>query len=370
MSKSNVGISMIALIITIVVLVILTGVIVLKLTDTNIMELGNEGSFKQNIRTYETDLADYIGNQDFEQHGKYDATMLYANSSVVKIAGEEVTGTTIKDVIPSLSHKDISKFIVEVGKLKYVGTKAKEQKWAKEAGIELGIGYVQKGLNLWLDGIQNTENGHNAAATEWKDLSGRGNDAKFVNSNIHWNDKGVQLAQAEKNYLSTKTQNGLYGENMTVSATYQLTGDITDVYYGGLLSRSSGIGYEDNYLIYVNNLSAPAGRIGFGGTRLQDIGGSYTIVKNKTYTQTMSTQYDAQTNNTTIRFYLDDRLLYQKTLEGKPYVNTNHVTRIGTYIGNAQFFEGEIYSVRVYDRTLSEEEVSHNAAIDKTRFGI
>ena len=36
----------------------------------------------------------------------------------------------------------------------------------------------------------------------------------------------------------------------------------------------------------------------------------------------------------------------------------------------SEFFNGKIYSVRLYNRILSDEEVKYNYEIDKVRFGI
>ena len=58
-------------------------------------------------------------------------------------------------------------------------------------------GYIQDGLVLYLDGINNTGNGHSNTTTTWKDLSGNGNDAtlyNMTNSTISgWQEDGLRF---------------------------------------------------------------------------------------------------------------------------------------------------------------------------------
>ena len=48
----------------------------------------------------------------------------------------------------------------------------------------------------------------------------------------------------------------------------------------------------------------------------------------------------------------------------------NNEIHIGKLIGNKNGFRGKVFNVRIYSRALTADEIAHNYAIDKARFGI
>ena len=42
----------------------------------------------------------------------------------------------------------------------------------------------------------------------------------------------------------------------------------------------------------------------------------------------------------------------------------------GFYGNNAYRMKGKIYSIRIYNRALTQDEINHNYMVDKVRFGI
>ena len=77
-------------------------------------------------------------------------------------------------------------------------------------------GYVSDGLVLYLDGINNTGNGHDSNATTWKDLSGNNNDGTLNIAN--WTENSFKSDSTNKSYV--KLPNVLTGNNYTIQLTF------------------------------------------------------------------------------------------------------------------------------------------------------
>ncbi len=66
---------------------------------------------------------------------------------------------------------------------------------------------------------------------------------------------------------------------------------------------------------------------------------------------------------------------YNNPIEGDIVKTTRDTVFIlgadpGAKVATGEYFNGKIYSFRLYNRVLTDEEVKHNYEIDKVRFGI
>ena len=368
MKKKCMGVSMIALIITIVVLVILTGVIVLKLTDTNIMELGNEGSFKANIKTYEADLADYIGNQDMEHHGKYDKELLFADRLAVRYAGDDITGATIKDVIPSLSEKDLDKFIIEEGKLRYAGVKAKEQNWAKEVGIGTTVSYIKDHMILWLDGINNMGVGHGNNTATWKDLSGKQNNAILsgftFNEQSGWNENSLKFNGYMYGSVKGNTDFSQFkaGKPFSYGATFK-TGEAVTTWTGVLTTVKANADGNSG----VNGFNIQFGTRNNIGTFFGGTSTSYLVKEDEVVTPSTNYSVFVTYNGSVAKLYINGELANSTTVALQA---TTEELLLGGFYTKDKGGKFSLYGVYFYDKELSAEEVKYNYQVDKARFGI
>ena len=100
------GISLIVLIVTMIVIIILAVVVILTISKNNPIESAREAAFKEDIRTFQDELAMYIAKDYTSSGGQRD----------VKISATSYDG--IKNYIPSFSKKYEGKFIIENNKLK------------------------------------------------------------------------------------------------------------------------------------------------------------------------------------------------------------------------------------------------------------
>ena len=123
--KSKKGISLIVLIITIIVAIILAAVVILTLSKNNPIESAKEARFKEDVRTFQDELALYISKQYANAGGHWDG-----NISATSY-GE------IVDYIPSFTKKYEGKFIINNNNLEYTNKlDEKEKEYAQNLNVK------------------------------------------------------------------------------------------------------------------------------------------------------------------------------------------------------------------------------------------
>ena len=212
--------------------------------------------------------------------------------------------------------------------------------------------YVEYGLMCYLDGENNTGNGHNKTETIWKDLSGNKNDATIYGAT--WEDNNLKFNGID-NYAIIAEMNY---ENITLETVASIA---------NTNQKSSYIGNHEN-----------------GGYCLQCIEGKprfsvyiqdsyYSIIGNSKNVDQI--YYSLGTyDNKTIKMY-QNQYKFEREYKGnigKTLNNTNMALGANPYGNEAEgeYFKGKIYLVRIYNRALTEEEIKINYEIDKYRFGI
>lgn len=92
-------------------------------------------------------------------------------------------------------------------------------------------------------------------------------------------------------------------------------------------------------------------------------GGYLLSKKNATLNRTYHVA--ATTENNLTKLYLNS--MYDSEMEQIPLAYTNKATTIGEF-ENIAYTKGNIYSIKMYNRALTQEEINHNYEIDKHRF--
>ena len=128
MKKQN-GISLIVLIVTIIVVIILAAVVILTLSKNNPIESAKEASFKEDVRTFQDELAMYISKDYTSKSGQRD---------------EKITAVQfdkIKKYIPSFNEKYKKKFVIKEDNLVYNEDKIteSEKRYVDNLHIEANI---------------------------------------------------------------------------------------------------------------------------------------------------------------------------------------------------------------------------------------
>ena len=101
------GISLIVLIVTIIVIIILAAAVILTLNRNNPVDSAKEAIFKQDVRTFQDELAMYIAKDYTAKAGARDDKI------------NAMTYDKIKDYIPSFSKKYDGKFVIKNDELVY-----------------------------------------------------------------------------------------------------------------------------------------------------------------------------------------------------------------------------------------------------------
>jgi Tfp pilus assembly protein PilE len=166
------GISLIVLVITIIVIIILAGAVILSLSQNNPIVQATEAAFKSDLQEYKNELTLYLASEYSKKLGNLDTTTISAS----KTTGNYDGGKIIKQIITSMTDADTSNYIINKGKLVYIGSDINKKAWAKD--IVIPDTYIKDNLILWLDGrdFQNTP-----STTLWLDKSGNNNHASVYN---------------------------------------------------------------------------------------------------------------------------------------------------------------------------------------------
>lgn len=125
MKRENKGITMIALIITIIVLTILVTISISSITrNEGILHSTNYVAFSSKIKTYQAKLDEYITRKEIET-GK-SGLIIYTSDK-----------DEIKEIIPQISDEDADKFVIQNNELKYKDSSAtkKEKEWLAKLGV-------------------------------------------------------------------------------------------------------------------------------------------------------------------------------------------------------------------------------------------
>ena len=193
--------------------------------------------------------------------------------------------------------------------------------------------YVNDGLTLWLDGIQK-----GSLTNKWTDqVSGRKftmtGTYTFNNTSVHFTN-----ARAENN-------------NILNPVTFEIV----------LKNEKNGYG-----TVFINNNNNQS--IVFNNSNFIQIGGgnykkSYASSQNTIINYTIC--FDS--NKQVIKCYKNGQI---QTEGGstESWGSTYNGTKIGQYSNNYPFV-GDIYSIRMYNRELTDEEIQSNYLIDRQRFG-
>lgn len=219
--------------------------------------------------------------------------------------------------------------------------------------------YNQNQLLIHLDGIKNTRTGHRTNITHWEDLSGNNNDGEVIDGT--WDSDSM---------IYNGTTTGIYYSN-TLKDLFNISNTIEiRLIFNESNTRDVIIG---NYN-YLNNLNyeKSSSRNILDKSRIWLNGGQIDKDLDITYRTgialTVSFVYDKQNNE--LLEYIDgefidkvDGLPELKNLSDFAEVYIGRDSRTGDTVLN-----GKIYSVRIYQRLLSANEIRRNYETDKKRF--
>lgn len=215
-------------------------------------------------------------------------------------------------------------------------------------------GYTTDGLIVHFDALNNNGIGaYDANTSTWKDLSGNNNDGVIYNAT--WNSNNLSFDGAN-DFVSIGEFNI---QNVTLEAVI-----ISDEYQSGEREivanyQSSGYGLAifDGILGCQKNVDS----------RWKRLKMSSTNTYGKTYYLAMT--YDGNdiffnVDGQNVTASLDD--VTSPSSSTNLSLGANHISSSSTN----NYFKGEIYAIRIYNRALTEAEISHNYEVDKLRYNM
>ncbi len=140
------GISLIVLVITIIVIIILAGSVILSLSENNPILSATEATYMASLQEYNSELSIVISNEYIKNYG-FDPNTLYANAWDGD--PENISGS-VKQYITNMSVEDGKNYIIQKGKLVYIGSDQNSANLAGTVGIQntTSYDYVEtKGVN-------------------------------------------------------------------------------------------------------------------------------------------------------------------------------------------------------------------------------
>lgn len=195
-------------------------------------------------------------------------------------------------------------------------------------------------------------------ATVLYDVSGNSNNFTFTNTVTFANNALQFDGIASKGQLAANT---VYGNNTTWEAWVNRTASIStfNIFMGRYLPYFSL--FSNNSIRFSNVIGGVQRTLISNGTPIQD---------NNWYHLAFTTNYDGSTN-TTMTIYLNGNLNNSAAYTGTQGTYTFPFT-IGMWYpsGTDNPFYGKIANIKVYDRTLSADEIRQNFEATRGRFGI
>jgi hypothetical protein len=214
---------------------------------------------------------------------------------------------------------------------------------------------VTSGLVLALDAAD--RNSYVSGSTVWNDVSGNGNNGTLTNSPTFSNNSivfdGVDdtVNFASSTNATTVGLNGYHSVELWVRPSV-VTGD------KGMFSCDNGGANTNRYLHYIirNN------KFHLGWYNV-DVSGVQTIFANTWYNAVFLLDTDMRQ-----KIYINGILDAQGSPVGAFFNGGTATTQIGVYAG--QYFSGLMGMCRVYNKSLSSQEVLQNYNAQKSRFNL
>ena len=218
--------------------------------------------------------------------------------------------------------------------------------------------YVKNGLILHLDGINNTGSGHSNTSTIWKDLSGNNNNGTVTGAT--WGNTGLTfdgiddwVSIKELNYTEVSLEVVFKDNSIPDNSHHYMFCNMEQGGYGLGNNGSNGLVGQ----VCVNN--------------------EYQYLSIDNFDSTIKNTLTITSNGKESKLYLNGNLVKSIIVENGiiSYPNNSTIMALGTNPEGStniqlESYKGNIFSARMYNRVLTEQEVKNNYEIDKSRFGM
>ena len=215
--------------------------------------------------------------------------------------------------------------------------------------------YIKDGLILNLDGINNTMISHNSSTTVWEDLSGNG--LNFNLNNITINDDSMSFNGTTSYANIQDIELWKTIANNTTEYDVELCFKFNNSEsYQPIISSNYGLINVAKFVKYLQFKSTNF------GLNLSSILGSDDWSRYGKFTVSCNM-------NALLGYFNTTNYTLESTNNIAPPTSDNF--SIGTRLtGDSYWFCGDIYSIRIYNRHLTDEERLYNHSVDVKRFDV
>ncbi len=224
--------------------------------------------------------------------------------------------------------------------------------------------YSKEGLMLYYDGINNTRGGHDDKATTWTDLSGNDRDAELkyfsYTEGSGWSKNGIVLDGTDDGVWVGDHLKDLFKDKAYIEFTLNLKMDnARDILMGNHNNVSNNMSFErysNTYLRFWWNSGKPDHRYN------KSVFTANTLI-------VVGYEYDKEAKS--MSTYVNGK--FSETYKSDNYAENQDFTKV--WIGRDSrtgetVMNGTIHAVRIYNRLLTQEEKNMNYITDKERFGV
>lgn len=337
--KEDKGITLIALVITIIILLILAGI-------TITFMLGDNGILNE---------ATQAGKDYSEQAARERLEIALANLATDKVINPDYNETTFIDnnLIKENMQVEGNFVTVDGWKFEIDRTVPKIGESIEKEEIIPEDKYDKRDMLVYLDGYTSPNN------NIWKDKSGKNNDA--VMSGVYSHDSTKKCYSFTDKLGLGRISKFAYTKGITISFYAELLDDVTNKYiyigngYPGPSNCRPGMFFNKSVL-----------QITVGSDTESTVAHNGEI--NKKYTVTMTISEDK-----IAKIYINDKFIYQYAhnvtigMPSNDFRIHSYASTSNTDSASSSLINCNIYNVLVYDRALTNEEVSdiHNNNLDR-----
>lgn len=222
-------------------------------------------------------------------------------------------------------------------------------------------GIVTDGLKLWLDASNPAS--YPGSGTTWYDLSGNGYNGTLVNGPTFDNgNEGSIVFDGVNDYVNSNNQlNGVLFITLSVWIKYSVVGNSP---WRGILTKNN----FNDFALAVGGLSAPGrGVIYLVNSNNQTSG---NVVTTSRLDNGLWNNLTATYDGSFVRLYVNSIQENSVKLTGIMHNTPNTNVLIGAYPGLYQLFLGNISQIQIYNRALTQEEITQNFNATKSKYGL
>lgn len=196
--------------------------------------------------------------------------------------------------------------------------------------------YVQSGIMFWLDGIENTRNGHDASSTTWENLANSSYDVTYNSSKVIGDKYCIPNGRSDISAIPSSKP-----LTIEIVIDYAPNGDyqIINPWYG---NSTGTVWFNKNY----SGLFFGGGS---GRKGIQPVTGITTYA---------TANYSSVYVNGSLITGISGGDSWSYKYAYMFYYNSSYPST----------FVSKIYAIRMYDRVLSDDELLKNAQVDTVRF--